>query len=138
MLFATAMSNPHDQSPRGSTPVVLALSTVLGSLTLWLLVSFCFSLGYWTDVFAFFGIYFFGVLPALTLACALAARRKLRGALWIAPAFACGEWLMVLVRRGGDLSPWPGFLLLTAIAHAPAFGVALAITMRQGHRESRV
>lgn len=132
MLFAIPMSNPQYPSPRGSTPVVLALSALLGSLSWWLLASLSGEREAWDSA-----LYFVGVVPALTLACALAARGRLRGALWIAPAFACGEWLALLVLSGGDLGLWPVGLLFTAITHAPAFGFALAITVRQGHRESR-
>ncbi len=117
---------------RGSALVLLSVAVALGALCWWGLSTATGEREAWDS-----GLYFLGVLPLLTAACALAASRPWRGALWIAPAFAAGEWIAMVARSGGDLGVWPIGLLFTAITHAPALGLGLAIVARHRLRDAR-
>lgn len=118
-------------SARG-TAVVIAVSLVLGALSWGSLAELTGKREAW-DCAA----YFVGVLPLLTASCALAGWKRVRGAVWIAPSFALGEWVAMLTLSGGELGVWPLGLLFTAITHAPAFGLALVLGLRPAAQDSR-
>jgi len=111
--------------------VIFPVSLVLGALSWGSLATLTGEREAWDSA-----LYFVGVLPLLTASCALAGWKRLRGAAWIAPSFALGEWVAMFLWSGGELGVWPLGLLFTAITHAPAFGLALAFGLRPAARES--
>lgn len=115
---------------RGSALLLSFASVSLGALSWWSISVATGEREAWDS-----GLYFLGVLPFLTAACAFAAWRRWRGALWIAPAFAAGEWAAMVASSGGDLGVWPLGLLFTALTHAPAFGLGLALAARNWRRD---
>jgi len=76
-------------------------------------------------------------IPLLTVGGALVGWRGLRGAAWVAPPFALGEWLALAALNGGEPGVWPLGLLFIALTHAPALGIGLVLSRRASAQDSR-
>jgi len=131
-LVASLIRKEMPMQSRSFRLSLIATSFALGAVAWWALSALAGEREAWDSA-----LYFVLVLPALTAGCALAGWNRMRGAAWIAPAFALGEWSAMVALAGGDLGIWPLGLAFTAVTHAPAVGLALVLARRPAPQASR-